>query len=278
MRKNLCRLAAILACTGASMAQVNAPFHPGCPLPFEEIKVKRKIDKICGAEGSAADRAGKLQNRMKNNFCVKTTPVELNLAAFRKLQNAADKRGIWRHPKGIPSPQWRAKLKNIHNGLGEGDAVSFIGFIDAAYDAVTEKGESVSCDLDGPSHNDIHLELAERIGPAPCERVITEISPHFRPKKWTSQRLQQVRHAKLPIRVTGHLFWDASHSPCGQGEPEQWRATTWEIHPVYWVEVCKKPSVKECRNSGPADWVPLHEWEPGAWVWDNTNEAPVQPD
>ena len=263
-------------------SQRNVAFDPGCTLPFESIKTHRWIDTYCGPEGSAGTDAGKVQNRAKNQFCASGNPVDLSLANFRSLQEAADDANIWRKPKGIPSPTWRAKLKDIWataDGakIGEGDLVRFAGYIDKVFHAVEERGESVNCKIPGADNNDIHLELGETKDPAKCDRLITEISPHFRPASWSVSKLVQVSHQDKPIRVTGHLFWDASHSPCGPGEPEQWRATTWEIHPIYNIEVCTQDDLETCRVGGANVWVDLHRWG-SPWDFDDTEEADVQND
>ncbi len=264
----------------AALAQRNVEFDPGCALPFESIKVTRWIDGHCGPEGSAGSDAGKVQNRAKNDFCAGGPATDLTIADFRALQKAADDAGVYRKPQGIPSPAWRNKLRDIWEAadgakIGEGERVRFVGYIDKVFPAGEDTGESVNCKIPGSDNNDIHLELGETQNPRKCDRLVTEISPHFRPAKWTVGRLAQVSHQGHPVRVTGHLFWDASHSPCGQGEPEQWRATTWEIHPAYRIEVCAESDLAVCRSGDDSLWLELHEWgEP--WVLDDTEEALVQ--
>jgi len=261
-----------------AIAQRNAQFQPGCPLPFKSIQSQRWIDSYCGLEGSAGEAAGKLQNRAKNNFCAVGTPTDLTLADFRRLQKVADDAGIYRKPRGIPSPAWRSKLIDIWKTpggaqLGEGDLVRFVGYLGKVYHAVEDTGESVNCKIPGADNNDIHIEMGEKDDSPKCDRLVAEISPHFRPATWTVSRLIQVSHQGLPVRVTGHLFWDASHSPCGPGEPEQWRASTWEIHPVYEVEVCTEKALSDCQ--GASAWVDLDRWG-SPWTFDDTEEAPVQ--
>lgn len=263
-------------------AQRNSEFEAGCALPFNSIQTYHWIDGYCGPEGSAGSEAGKAQNRAKNEFCAKGDASELTLSDFRNLQKAADDAHVYRKPDGIPSPNWRTRLRDIWQTadgvkIGEGDLVRFVGYIDNVFPAVEQSGESVNCKIPGAENNDIHLELGESKDPEKCDRLVTEISPHYRPSRWTVSKLVQVADQGRPIRVSGHLFWDASHSPCGDGEPEQWRATTWEIHPAYEIEVCTEGDLETCRSSGDEDWVDLHTWEP-PWAFDDTEEAAVQDD
>ena len=267
---------------GHATAQRDTRFEPGCELPFASIEVRRPVDGYCGPEGTAGSAAGRAQNRAKNNFCAPGPAFDLDLAGFRALQQAADDAGIRRAPEGIPSPRWRRKLADIWRApdgtaLGEGSRVRFIGYIDRAFTARVGSGESVNCDLRTPEGNDIHLELGETRSPDDCDRLVTEISPHYRPLRWTPDRLVGIKLAGHPIRVTGQLFWDASHAPCSDGGDDGWRATSWEIHPVYAIEVCETRSLAACRAADLSQWVPLHRWS-AASPADDTDEAEVQPD
>jgi len=50
------------------------------------------------------------------------------------------------------------------------------------------------------------------------------------------------RLKSLPYRVTGQLFFDASHKvcPCGTSNCSPVRASLWEIHPVMKIEAMRK--------------------------------------
>ena len=119
--------------------------------------------------------------------------------------------------------------------------------------------------------NDIHIELVEPGVKEKCLSVTAEISPHFRPDSW--QRFHNMRanseaedisidrpEAKRVnfkkvqlVRVTGPLFYDASHEPCSahkRASPA--RRSIWEIHPVYKIEV---------RVAG--KWMSFDDWAKG---------------
>jgi hypothetical protein len=67
-----------------------------------------------------------------------------------------------------------------------------------------------------------------------------------------------------PVRITGHLFVDASHLPCDGLEPRKGhprRVSDWEIHPVYDIEVCRNKPLRSCRITNDAKWMSLAGFE-----------------
>jgi len=83
------------------------------------------------------------------------------------------------------------------------------------------------------------------------------MSPHHRPPEWSAENLNKLAAAHTPIRVTGQLFFDSSHSPCENGQASAGnpkRFSLWEIHPIYKFEVC----TGDCGGGG--NWVSLEEW------------------
>jgi hypothetical protein len=64
------------------------------------------------------------------------------------------------------------------------------------------------------------------------------------------------------VRITGQLFFDGSHHPkpcsgslANTGDPV--RATSWEIHPIYSIEICREGTT--CMHAN--DWEPLPAFE-----------------
>jgi hypothetical protein len=79
-----------------------------------------------------------------------------------------------------------------------------------------------------------------------CERLNAEITPHFRPDKWL--KMVDLNISPRPLRITGQLFFDASHQPCRpdkRNNPN--RFTSWEIA-VYDI-VCKFRALRCPLNS-----------------------------
>jgi hypothetical protein len=123
-----------------------------------------------------------------------------------------------------------------------------------------EGGESVNCGkaVSGENSHDVHISLVASANVTDeCAGVVAEMSPHRRPDSWTHLSVQKVADAKLPVRVTGQLFFDSSHEPCARGQKVRsnpMRASLWEIHPIYKFEVC----TSDCDGAG--QWVPLDQW------------------
>jgi hypothetical protein len=120
-------------------------------------------------------------------------------------------------------------------------------------------GESVNCKNKLSSaidRNDIHIALGAPGEKNECMSVTAEISPHFRPEAWRrfhnmginsfgkdiNQEAKGVDFKKIQmVRITGPLFYDASHEPCSPGHrASPARRSLWEIHPTYKLEVKSK--------------------------------------
>jgi hypothetical protein len=234
-------------------------FDPGCPLSFAEIATEDlEIDANCGPEGEATSPPHRSQNAAKNNLCAPAPAARVTFHSFTRLQRIAEQRDI---PFGSSNqlPPDRAILRDLHkttdgNLVGEGDRVALAGFIVKAHHSNVSKGESVNCKRKGWENNDIHISIGKNSEADACDTVTAEISPHFRPAAWDPIALN---HLTRPVRVIGHLFFDASHKPC-PGTPA--RYSIWEIHPVYQLDVCQSKTLKNCRANDDQKWVPLHEW------------------
>lgn len=250
----------LLAWPIAGLAQADTPFPRDCTLPFADIAMEHAIDNECGLEGLTSSAANALQNRQKNNFCAEGAPARVSRWSFVRLQRAADEAGVHR---GTP-PADRSALQDLYttsdgNTIGEGSLVRFVGFILDAHYSNVSNGESVNCKRHGREDNDIHIVLDESKSVTDfCHTVTAEMSPHFRPEDWDSGVLEDLGR---PVRLTGTLFFDGSHGPCRPGHPTSpARASVWELHPIYKVDVCKNTSISGCRFDDESKWVPLHDF------------------
>jgi hypothetical protein len=166
--------------------------------------------------------------------------------------------------------------------LGEGTLVRLEGFIFKAQHSNTfvfsGQGESVNCNNKSLAGNDIHIALARtKAGTtnlseaSECETVTAEINPHRRsaiynrfdtnPADFLNGQKQKSGQDKLKgrplplqgarVRVTGQLFFDASHTPCTNGHGGPPRRAIWEVHPVYAIEVFEVTQNK---------FIPFEEW------------------
>jgi hypothetical protein len=110
-----------------------------------------------------------------------------------------------------------------------------------------------------------------------CSSITAEIIPRQRPEEWDFLgRLRKKKKpgalkgalAKIdahdlhrPLRLTGQLFFDGSHRVCVDGKRQGGqpaRASNWEIHPVYAIDVCKFTTLTSCKPDDESLWKPLH--------------------
>jgi hypothetical protein len=180
------------------------------------------------------------------------------------LQREAERREI-RFGSANRLPEDRAVLRELvrlANGarVGEGSIVRHVAFLSHPRYSNTSKGESVNCKHGGAANNDIHVDLVAAPDDPACRSITAEISPHFRPRAWERDVLDTVRDR--PLRVTGHLFFDAAHRPCRNDSDgvQPKRASLWEIHPVYAIDVCRRRTLRGCRATDESAWIPLESY------------------
>ncbi len=264
-------LGVVLLVSGAAFAQTSFPDHcaGGSPLPFSAIEVKHPIDSSCGIEGKPTSPANShIQNKVKNNFCASAPGGQPEAVTPQKL---VDLQASTTTPSGHgKEPNDRKPLED----LGEGKLVRMKAFLIEAHHADLGGGESVNCNGGKEQDNDIHIALGSQADSQECESVSAEISPHYRPaswneighfeifnsttKKYTPNPATASRLQAHPYRITGQLFFDASHAPCPCSKAcTPIRAAVWEIHPVYNIEVCKGTT---CDENTDSDWIAFDVW------------------
>lgn len=259
----------ILLVPFSASAQSTFPDHcsDGSALPFSAIEVKHPIDGTCGVAGKTTSPApSQLQNKVKDDFCATGTPetvTPISLVALQKKTTVPSGQG--------KEPADRTPLKD----LGEGKLVRMKAFLIEAHYADLGGGESVNCNGATPELNDIHMAMGSTANAQECESVSAEISPHYRPASWdqigqfetystttrkyTSNAALDARLQAHPYRITGQLFFDSSHAPCPCGTKcNPVRASVWEIHPIYNIEVCKAGT--SCDENTDSDWIAFDTW------------------
>jgi len=250
-----------MALRAGSGVQRGQKFKLSCTLPFDKIKEARDIDDQCAQGGDAQPGPHQDQNMVKNNFCATGKTVPITYSTFLKLQKAAEDNEI---PFGSSNslPPDRSVLEGLvttpKGKVGEGTVVSFVAFVIRAKYSNLSKGESNNCKTGGKLFNDIHVELGKIADDDACNSLTAEISPHFRPETWADFDQYDRSH---PVRITGQLFFDGSHAPCRNGKrPNPQRASIWEIHPVYAIDVCKNKSLAGCLTTNKSVWIPFDQW------------------
>ncbi len=232
-------------------------FAPSCALPFQAVAFYHAIDfsdQSCGMSGDSSSDNLRLQNLVKNNFCAGTNFRDISLTDFVTLQKKADAEVRGGSTKEVPID--RGPLKHLDDGMGEGSAVRFTGYIMDAHYSDVARGESVNCRTGGVDANDIHVNLVNKADVVDrCQSITAEISPHMRPAKWEVANLEGLAQDKVLVRIGGQLMYDASHTPCSEGVralPQ--RLSTWKIHPVYSIESCPTAQQGVCPAG---QWLPL---------------------
>jgi len=263
--------AAFLTATAVSLPVVRLAFAeeafvPGCTLPWSAIAPKHDANSACPPEGKADKEPHQAQNRAKNNVCATAKPLTVTYDTFKALQKKAEDDEI---PFGSSNslPGDRESLRDIYKmpsgkRIGEGSVVRYVGFISHPRYSNTGKGkgESVNCKLPDKENNDIHIDLVRQPGDPACRSVTAEVIPHFRPAAWEVDKLKLVMDR--PVRITGHLFFDAAHRPCRNDEDKvaPKRISIWEIHPVYAIDVCREKTLKACPAEDRTKWLALDQW------------------
>ena len=217
-------------------------------------------DCLSKLEGAARTQDGKERNVQKNRAAVDLAGVKVpsfDLSAFLARAAEYDRQIERKHRRDITQEQ-KEKVAAL-----EKQTVSVTGWLVLAYQSVPETTNCRSKDF-----LDWHLELspepadhAAQVGdPTP---IICEITPRTQAQLFRSGvRIQKLAaFLRLPdnsfvptgseahkIRVTGFLMWDDEHNKAdtdigthvgwfsAEGYHHPWRATAWEIHPVFKIE------------------------------------------
>jgi hypothetical protein len=286
-------LASALLATIAATSHVLAQrFRVDCPLPFPMAAQARPIDNICGNSGEARVGPKGLQNEAKNNLCSTGDSILVTFSDLMALQNQVTNLHIPFGASGFPPhrveniPEDRTVLEsgNLHTldgrPLREGDKVQIVGFMFDPHPADIGSGEDVNCHQPNVPENDVHINLVPAPAPskskstdsattkaqrteALCAGVVAEVIPHHRPAAFEADKLSLVSGRQLPVRITGQLFFDASHHPCrdgtiGRGDPV--RGSLWEVHPIYAIDVCRHSTLDQCSATDSSAWAPIETW------------------
>jgi hypothetical protein len=257
---------AIACWIGFTAYAIAETFPTECPFPKAASGKLRKVDRQCGLRGAPGTDSHRAQNAAKNNFCAQGPIIDLSREHFEQLQSAAERTGVEFGARDR-LPEDRSVLRQllpVSNGarVGEGSLVRHVGFLTNPRNSNVNNGESVNCNFRGAENNDIHFDLVQDPDDDACLSVTGEVTPHRRSAHYEKDVLLQSRIAERPVRVTGQLFFDASHKPCVNGEPHgaPLRISLWEIHPVYSVEVCKRKTIDSCPSNDDTVWLPIERF------------------
>ena len=266
-------------------ASVSPRFVLNCD-PFGTIAQAHPIDGSCNKSGLGRANS-RAQNEVKNTLCAGPAATVVDRAVLVALQQSLPPSSHsgslpWGDPQFVPTRKQRQALKHPSPefAVGEGSLVQFVGYVLEGRYSNTLDGEDVNCRRLGDANNDIHLYLGEGFTDPLTQSITAEISPHYRPNAWevlgtfnspsgapAVQAMLQQRNLDRPIRFTGQLMFDASHCPatgfCIAQDRGPVRISSWEVHPLYKIDVCTARDLSACRAVDDAVWVPFHQWVVG---------------
>lgn len=184
-----------------------------------------KLDgKTCGPTGSGEKR-DKGTNRLKNRTDI---PSSYHLVTWDAIAELP-------YPKPIPKSRenfTEEQLAEIERF--EGVSVQTVGYV-VAIKPQRSSGESCNCGWKGEDATDWHIALVEHPGDGEASSVVVEPTPRLKIKRpsWTKKNLEPWLNSDLPVRISGWLLFDPSHT----NHLKKYRSTLWEIHPITKIEV-----------------------------------------
>jgi hypothetical protein len=197
--------------------------------PPQDSDYTMQDGKTCGPTGSAAKAEVKELNLHKNQIGAPTADdidTDVTLAA---MLAPGDDEGRFDATK----------------------AARIVGFV---MDVKVGGVETCNCKSTNPIDRDTHIELAAAPGAPNNQRVIVEVAPRLRKQMkdngvdWTTLALQSHGPGGIKgkwVEVTGWLLFDLEHTDAAEntspGNPGNWRATCWEIHPITEMAVLDGP-------------------------------------
>ena len=107
--------------------------------------------------------------------------------------------------------------------------------------------ETCNCKADDEDDEDTHIELVENaMHFTRNQKVIIEVTPRMRKLMaakgidWSTETLRY-KYLGRRVKVQGWLLFDFEHERSAEntnpGNPRNWRATSWEVHPITSIEV-----------------------------------------
>ena len=112
--------------------------------------------------------------------------------------------------------------------------------------STTRKIPTTNCEATDPKYRDTHIRIGRSADAPENMRVVVEVTPRWREAMaaagidWSTSTLAQtlVGHR---VRVVGWMLFDFQHARESEntnpGNPKNWRATVWEIHPITVLEI-----------------------------------------
>jgi hypothetical protein len=127
--------------------------------------------------------------------------------------------------------------------FGRGRGAEIVGVVT---DVQVGGRETTNCEATSPTYRDTHIRIALTPSAPENRRVVVEVTPRWREAMaaigidWSTATLAETLVGRT-VRVGGWMLFDTEHAKQSEntspGNPKNWRATAWEIHPVTVLEV-----------------------------------------
>jgi hypothetical protein len=187
---------------------------------------KLKDGTPCPLEGTAGSDKGKALNRHKNRHKAPADDdIDKSITLAAMLAPAED---------------------GDENRFDQEKGAKVQGYVIAVKTSKTP--ETCNCGATQPADQDTHIEIGlSKSAPAP-QRVIVEVTPRLRlqmahmgtPVDWSTEALREKLQGKW-VEFTGWMLFDYIHADKSEntnpGNPDNFRATAWEVHPVTGISV-----------------------------------------
>jgi hypothetical protein len=212
----------------AASLGVLVPLTPAAQAPDLAVVTLHGVP--CGPTGSATSNPGKALNRLKNRFRIpEDDQIDPTISLPAMLAPGND--------------------LNRFNRFDPSKAATIQGFVIRAM--AGGHGESCNCKATAIDEIDTHIELGLAADAPPTQRVIVEVTPRLRMLMkdkgidWRTPTLQATFQGKW-VEVTGWLMFDTAHIKQAEntnpGNPSNFRATCWELHPISSIKVLDAPA------------------------------------
>jgi hypothetical protein len=185
------------------------------------IAVWLVLARNCPDAGIAFTTKARNLHRLKNRSSTpETSDFDLNVTLDQLLQPGDD----------------RTRWTTEHAARIQGEV------IDVAY----ARPEATNCF--SPCRRDIHILVANKKGAAKNQQIVVEVTPRLQQLSsnqgidWSAQHLHDLLVGHW-CEFEGWLYFDVGHTDEAENtaahNPTNWRATSWEIHPVTRITVIR---------------------------------------